>query len=45
MADNKEISGKDKCYILNSFNNHEGNNTKVSQHSKEKHWQFSQEEL
>lgn len=36
MADTKTISGKEQCDILNSFNDHERNNTEVSQHSKEK---------
>jgi hypothetical protein len=40
MADTKEISGKEQCDLLNSFKDHEGNNTEVSQHSKEKHMNF-----
>ena len=45
MADNNDISGKEQCDLLNSFKEHEGNNTEVSQHSKEKHRHFSQEEV
>lgn len=45
MVDAKEISGKEKCDILNSFKDYEENNREVSQQSKEKHWKFSQEEV